>query len=74
MVYDPEECGYCIEFNTGDPEHGGLGISFGADPDYKILGHKFQEEMQQLIKEQKERFMDPGKEAAVEQPTEKEAV
>ena len=74
VVYDPEECGYCIEFNTGDPEHGGLGISFGADTDYKILGHKFQEEMQQLIKEQKERFMDPGKEAAVEQPTEKEAV
>lgn len=72
VEWDDEECGYTIHFDTGD--HGGLGIAFCSDPDCKVLGHKFQPEMQELLKEQKERFMDPGREAAVEQPTEKEAV
>lgn len=30
------------------------------------LGHRFEEKMQKLLKEQRERFMDPGREAAIE--------
>ena len=66
VEYDEEECGYLINFDTGDPEHGGLGISFSASPDCKVLGHKFEEKMQKLLREQRERFMDPGREAAIE--------
>lgn len=49
-----------------DWEDGGLSISFSASPDCKVLGHRFEEKMQKLLKEQRERFMDPGREAAIE--------
>lgn len=62
--YSKEDCGYGIYFNTGD--HEGLEISFAAQPECKVLGHKFQEEMQKLMEEQRARFMDPMQEAAVE--------
>ena len=66
VEYDEEDCGYLIYFDTGDPEHGGLSISFSASPDCKVLGHRFEEKMQKLLREQRERFMDPGREAAIE--------
>lgn len=66
MEYDEESCGYLINFDTGDPDHGGLAISFSASPDCKVLGHRFEEKMQKLLREQRERFMDPGREAAIE--------
>ena len=66
VEYDEEDCGYLIYFDTGDPDHGGLSISFSASPDCKVLGHRFEEKMQKLLKEQRERFMDPGREAAIE--------
>ena len=66
VEYDKEECGYLINFDTGAPEHGGLSISFSASPDCKVLGHRFEEKMQKLLREQRERFMDPGREAAIE--------
>lgn len=65
VEYDEEECAYLINFDTGDPKHGGLAISFMASSDCKVLGHKYQNSMQKLLREQKERFMDPGREAAV---------
>ena len=72
VEYDEEDCGYSINFDTGDPKHEGLAISFMASPDCKVLGHKHQDAMQKLIREQRERFTDPGREAAFEQtPTEK---
>ena len=58
-----EDCEFVINFDTGD-HHGGLGCAFSAEPECKVLGHKYQDSMQKLLKEQKERFMDPGKEAA----------
>lgn len=66
VEYNEEECGYLINFDTGDPEHGGLSISFSASPDCKVLGHRFEEKMQKLLREQRERFMDPRREAAIE--------
>lgn len=66
VEYDEESCGYLINFDTGDPDHGGLAISFSASPDCKVLGHRFEEKMQKLLREQRERFMDPRREAAIE--------
>ena len=66
VEYDEEDCGYSINFDTGDPKHEGLAISFMASPDCKVLGHRFEEKMQKLLKEQRERFMDPRREAAIE--------
>ena len=69
-----EDCEFVINFDTGDHEHGGLQCAFSAEPDCKVLGHKYQDSMQKLLREQMERFMDPGKEAAVEQTAEAKAV
>ena len=32
VEYDEEDCGYSINFDTGDPKHEGLAISFMASP------------------------------------------
>lgn len=53
VEYDEEECGYLINFDTGDPKHGGVAISFMSFPDCKVLGHKYQDSMQKLLREQK---------------------
>ena len=52
VEYDEEDCGYSINFDTGDPKHEGLAISFMASPDCKVLGHRFEEKMQKLLREQ----------------------
>lgn len=48
VEYSAEDCGYLIRIDD-------LHYPFSADPACIVLGHKFEERMQRLLKEQRER-------------------
>lgn len=51
--YSEEKCAYEVYSDRRDI--GGAAILFSESYDYKIMGHKYQEEMQKLLREQQER-------------------
>lgn len=62
IKYDADLCGYVIDLGRGNER------AFFSHPLYKVIGHKYEKEMQEIMRKQYEE-----QEAAYEQETEEES-